>query len=151
MKCNFQQFENLHFQTFLGEHAPPPPPKGLKTFCSPLYGPKNVLAHLSSPATFQISPTTFKVSENPGNHEIRTNGSLTLRIQGSYIRVFTVLFQTVFVSHSSEAIFSFLIKKSRQKAIEIETAFFSPLGIPRVTHWIISFMLHMSVITCPTN
>ena len=30
-----------------------------------------------------------------------------------------------FVLHSSEVIFSFLIKKSRQKAIEIEVAFFS--------------------------
>ena len=35
-----------------------------------------------------------------------------------------------FVLHSSEVIFSFLIKKSRQKAIEIETAFFHPLGNP---------------------
>ena len=48
--------------------------------------------------------------------------------------------------HSSEVIFSFLIKNSRQKAIEIETAFFIPLGIPRVAHWIISFMLHISAI-----
>ena len=29
--------------------------------------------------------------------------------------------------------------------------FFISLGIPRVTHWIISFMLHISVITSPTN
>ena len=29
--------------------------------------------------------------------------------------------------------------------------FFIPLGIPTVTHWIISFMLHISVITSPTN
>ena len=33
-------------------------------------------------------------------------------------------FKRVFVLHSSEVIFSFLIKKSRQKAIEIEIAFF---------------------------
>ena len=48
---------------------------------------------------------------------------------------------------NSKVIFSFLINESRQKAIEIETAFFIPLGILRVTHWIISFMLHISVIT----
>ena len=34
------------------------------------------------------------------------------------------------VLHSSEVIFSFLIKKSRQKAIEIETALFHSLGNP---------------------
>ena len=44
-------------------------------------------------------------------------------------------------------IFSFLIKRSKLKAIEIETAFFIPLGIPRVAHWIISFILHISVTT----
>ena len=33
-----------------------------------------------------------------------------------------------FVLHSSEVIFSFLIKMSKQKAVEIETAFFYPLG-----------------------
>ena len=60
-------------------------------------------------------------------------------------------FKRFFVLHPSEVIFSFLIKKSRQKAIEIETAFFIPLGIPRVAHWIISFMLHISAITSPTN
>ena len=60
-------------------------------------------------------------------------------------------FKRLFALHFSEVIFSFLIKKSRQKAIEIETAFFIPLGISKVTHWIISFMLHISVITSPTN
>ena len=58
-------------------------------------------------------------------------------------------FKRFFVLHSLEVIVSFLIKKSRQKAIEIETAFFIPLGFPRVAHWIISFMLHISVITPP--
>ena len=33
-----------------------------------------------------------------------------------------------FVLHSSEVIFSFVIQMSRQKAKEIETAFFHPLG-----------------------
>ena len=56
-----------------------------------------------------------------------------------------------FVLHSSEMISSFLIKTSRLKAIEIEIAFFNSLGIPRVVRWIISFMLHISVITSPTN
>ena len=40
-------------------------------------------------------------------------------------------FKRFFVLHSSEIIFSFLIKKSRQKAIEIETAFFHNLGNPK--------------------
>ena len=40
-------------------------------------------------------------------------------------------FKRFFVLHSSEVIFSFLIKKSRQKAIEIETAFFHPLRNPK--------------------
>ena len=40
-------------------------------------------------------------------------------------------FKRVFVLHSSEAIFSFLIKKSRQKGIEIEIAFFHSLGNPK--------------------
>ena len=35
------------------------------------------------------------------------------------------------VMHSSEVIFSFLIKKSRQKAIEIEIAFFHTFGNPK--------------------
>ena len=41
-------------------------------------------------------------------------------------------FKRFFVLHSLEVIFSFLIKKSRQKAIEIEVAFFHPLGNPKV-------------------
>ena len=40
-------------------------------------------------------------------------------------------YKRFFVLHSSEVIFSFLIKKSRQKAIEIETAFFHSLGNPK--------------------
>ena len=40
-------------------------------------------------------------------------------------------FKRFFVLHSSEVIFSFLIKKSRQKPIEIETAFFHSLGNPK--------------------
>ena len=40
-------------------------------------------------------------------------------------------FKRFFVLHSSEVISSFLIKKSRQKAIEIETAFLYPLGNPK--------------------
>ena len=60
-------------------------------------------------------------------------------------------FKQFFVLRSLEMIFSFLIKKSRLKAIEIEIAFFILLGIPRVARWIISFTLHISVITSPTN
>ena len=41
-----------------------------------------------------------------------------------YFKQFSVL-------HSSKVIFSFLIKKSRQQAIEIETAFSQPLGNPK--------------------
>ena len=37
------------------------------------------------------------------------------------------------------------------RAIEIEIAFFIPLGIPRVARWIISFMLHISGKTSLTN
>ena len=40
-------------------------------------------------------------------------------------------FKRFFVLHSSDVIFSFLIKKSRQKAIEIETAFLHTLGNPK--------------------
>ena len=40
-------------------------------------------------------------------------------------------FKRFFVLYSSEVIFSFLIKKSREKAIEIETAFFHSLGNPK--------------------
>ena len=71
--------------------------------------------------------------------------------QGNEKMQFPFLLLLSFVLHSSEVIFSFLIKKSRQKAIEIEIAFFIPLGIPRVAHWIISFMLHISAITSSTN
>ena len=39
-------------------------------------------------------------------------------------------FKRFFVLDSSEVIFSFLIKKSRQKAIEMEIAFFHPLVNP---------------------
>ena len=40
-------------------------------------------------------------------------------------------FKRFFDLHSSEVIFSFLIKKSRQEAIEIEIAVFRPLGNPK--------------------
>ena len=40
-------------------------------------------------------------------------------------------FKRFFPLHSSEVIFLFLIKKSRQKAIEIEIAFFHSLGNPK--------------------
>ena len=56
-------------------------------------------------------------------------------------------FKRLFVLCSSEMIFLFLIKKSKLKAIEIELAFFIPLGILRVAHWIISFMIHIQTDT----
>ena len=59
-------------------------------------------------------------------------------------------FKRFFVLCSLEVIFSFLIKMVMLKAIEIETVFI-PLGIPRVARWIISFMLHLSVITSLQN
>ena len=40
-------------------------------------------------------------------------------------------FKRFVVLHSSEVIFSFLIRTLRQKAIEIEAAFFHPLGNPK--------------------
>ena len=40
-------------------------------------------------------------------------------------------FKLFFVLHSSEVIFSFLIKMLMLKAIEIETVFFHSLGIPK--------------------
>ena len=40
-------------------------------------------------------------------------------------------FKRFFVLHSSEVIFSFQVKKSRQKVIEVETAFFHSLGNPK--------------------
>ena len=43
----------------------------------------------------------------------------------------TTYFKRFFALHSSEVIFSFLIKKSRLKAIEIEIAFFHSLGNPK--------------------
>ena len=60
-------------------------------------------------------------------------------------------FKRFFVLHSSEVIFSFLIKKSRQRATEIKTAFFHFLGNPKGPHLIIPFMFHISVIASPTN
>ena len=39
-------------------------------------------------------------------------------------------FKRFFVLHPSEVIFAFLIKRSRQKAIEIEIAFLNSLGNP---------------------
>ena len=39
-------------------------------------------------------------------------------------------FKRFYVLHSSEVISSFLIKRSRQKPIEIETAFFHSIGNP---------------------
>ena len=65
------------------------------------------------------------VSDYPSNFE------------GLQLALHAVLFQTVFC-------FAFLGKKSRQKAIEIETALFHSLENP---NWIISFMLHISIIT----
>ena len=32
LKCNLSQFENLHFQNFLGEYAPRPPRRAEKIF-----------------------------------------------------------------------------------------------------------------------
>ena len=51
-------------------------------------------------------------------------------------------FKRFFVVRSSEVIFSFLIKKSRQKAIEIEIYF---------THWTISPVLHDSAESAETD
>ena len=58
-------------------------------------------------------------------------------------------FKRFFVLHSSEVNYIFISDKkiSRQKAIEIEIAFFVPLGIARDAHSIISFMLNISAIT----
>ena len=61
-------------------------------------------------------------------------------------------FKRLFVLHFSEVIFSFLIKKLKAKGNRNRNCiFFIPLGIPRVAHcnWIISFMLHISIITSP--
>ena len=60
-------------------------------------------------------------------------------------------FKRFFVLYSLEVIFSFLIKRSKQKAIEIETALFHSLGNPKGRAWIISFVLYISVITSPKN
>ena len=62
-------------------------------------------------------------------------------------------FKQFFVLNSSKVIFSFLIKTSRQKAIEIEIAFFHSLGNPkgRTLDHFFSFMLHISAITSSTN
>ena len=57
-------------------------------------------------------------------------------------------FKRFFVLHSSEVMFSFLIKKSSQEAIE---AFFHPLGNPKRRTLDHSFMLYISAITSPTN
>ena len=54
-------------------------------------------------------------------------------------------FKRFFVLHSSEDIFSFLIKKSRQKAIEIEIVIFRFLGNPKghtLDH--LFYVLHLS-------
>ena len=61
-------------------------------------------------------------------------------------------FKRFFVLHSSEVIFSFLIKQLRQKAIEIEIAFFHSLENPKGRTLDHFFMLHISVITSlPTD
>ena len=52
-------------------------------------------------------------------------------LKASYSPYMQYYFKRLFVLHSSEVIFSFLIKKSRQKAIEIETAFFPSLWNPK--------------------
>ena len=57
-------------------------------------------------------------------------------------------FKRFFVSQSSEVIFLFLIKKSRQKAIEIEVAFFfHSLGYPKGRTLDHFFMLHLQTDT----
>ena len=60
-----------------------------------------------------------------------------------------LLFQTVFCFALVGSYIFISDQKSRQKAIEIKTPFFIPLGIPRVAHWIIPFMLHISATTSP--
>ena len=71
--------------------------------------------------------------------------------EGLKLALHAILFQSVFCFVFLEVIFSFLIKKSRQKAIEIEIAFFHPLGNPKGRTSIFSFMLHISAITSHTN
>ena len=56
-------------------------------------------------------------------------------------------FKQFFVLHSSEVLFSFLIKKSRQKAIEIEITFFHPLGNSKGRTLDNFFLLHISAVT----
>ena len=64
LECNFQQSQKLHFQDFLKEHAQTSL-EATRTFCSSLCGSKNTLALFYTKATFQISPATFIVGENP--------------------------------------------------------------------------------------
>ena len=52
----------------------------------------------------------------------------TLPTLKAYNSLYIQYFKRFFVLGPLEVIFSFLIKKSRQKAIEIETAFFHSLG-----------------------
>ena len=63
--------------------------------------------------------------------------------EGLSLALHTILF---FVLHPSDIISDQKVKAKKQKL-----HFFIPLGIPRVAHWIISFMLHISVITSLTN
>ena len=60
-------------------------------------------------------------------------------------------FELFLVMCSSNSIFSFLIKMSTIKAIEMETVFFHSPGNPRVASLTISLVLKISGIASPTN
>ena len=92
--------------------------------------PFEIILHVGRVTTFQswvakkschgqILIKECSISDYPSNFE------------GLNLALHAILFQRFFVLHSSEVIFSFLIKKSRQKAIEIETALFHSFGNPK--------------------
>ena len=72
--------------------------------------------------------------------------------EGLQLALHAILFQTVvcFAFLGSYIFISDQNVKATSNRNE-NCIFFIPLGIPRVAHWIISFLLHISAITSPTN
>ena len=77
---------------------------------------------------------------------------LVRQTKKSILGVHAILFQTVLCFAFLGSYMFISDKKVKAKCNKNRNCiFFIPLGISRVAHWIISFMLHIFVITSPTN
>ena len=82
----------------------------------------------------------------------KNRGGKSQRVIVALLAQHAILFQTVFSFAFLRSYIFFSYQKVKTKSNRNRNCiFFIPFGIPKITYWIISFMLHISGITSPTN